>query len=74
MKKNILIFGLLSGLIVSMMIVLMVFQCYNNKDFEGSMLVGYTFMLIAFSFVFVGIKNYRDKFNEASSLLARHLK
>ncbi len=46
------------------MIVFTAIQCYNNKDFSGNMLLGYTFMLIAFSFVFVGIKNYRDKFNQ----------
>jgi hypothetical protein len=28
------------------------------------MLIGYASMLIAFSLVFVGIRNYRDKFNE----------
>jgi len=63
MKKNILIFGSLSGLIVSIMIVFTAIQCYHNRDFSGNMLMGYTFMLLAFSFVFVGIKNYRDKFN-----------
>ncbi|MES2418650.1 MAG: DUF4199 domain-containing protein [Bacteroidota bacterium] len=64
MKKNILIFGSISGLIVSSMAITMAIKCVNNEDFSGNMLLGYTFMLLAFSFVFVGIKNYRDKFNE----------
>lgn len=63
MKKNILIFGLIAGLIASSMLIAMTITCYNSNNFEGNMLLGYTFMLIAFSFVFVGVKNYRDKFN-----------
>ena len=38
-------------------------QCYRNADYEGSMVLGYAAMLVAFSFVFVGIKNFRDKYN-----------
>ncbi|RYG19872.1 MAG: DUF4199 domain-containing protein [Chitinophagaceae bacterium] len=63
MKKNILIFGLIAGMIASSMLIAMTITCYNTNKFEGNMLLGYTFMLIAFSFVFVGVKNYRDKFN-----------
>ncbi len=63
MKKNILIFGLISGLISSSMLIAMTVICYSSGKVEGNMLLGYTFMLIAFSFVFVGVKNYRDKFN-----------
>lgn len=63
MKKNILIFGLLSGLIASSMLIVAAVQCYNNKDFSGNMVMGFTLMILAFAFIFVGIKNYRDKFN-----------
>ncbi|MEJ5995485.1 DUF4199 domain-containing protein [Pedobacter sp. Du54] len=63
MKKNILIFGLIAGLIASSMLIAMTITCYTTNKFEGNMLLGYTFMLIAFSFVFVGVKNYRDQFN-----------
>ncbi|MFI5453017.1 DUF4199 domain-containing protein [Pedobacter sp. UC225_61] len=63
MKKNILSFGLLSGLIVSLMILVTVIVCYNSKEFSGSMVLGFTIMILAFSFIFVGVKNYRDKFN-----------
>jgi len=62
MKKNILIFGLISGLIVSGLISITAI-CYNKNDFEGNMVLGFTVMILAFVFVFVGIKNYRDKFN-----------
>jgi flagellar biosynthesis protein FliQ len=63
MKKNILIFGLISGLIVSAMMAFTAINCYQTGAFEGSMVVGFSVMIIAFSFIFVAVKNYRDKFN-----------
>lgn len=66
MQKNSLIYGLIAGVIVS---IIMLFSmnyyshCEGNVDWNKSMLIGYASMLIAFSLVFVGIRNYRDKFN-----------
>ena len=67
MKKNILTYGLIAGIVVS---VLMLFSvnyfshCEGNVDYNTSMLIGYASMLLAFSLVFFGIRNYRDKYNE----------
>jgi amino acid transporter len=67
MKKNIIIYGLIAGIVVS---ILMLFttsyisHCEGSIDYGTSMLIGYASMLIAFSLVFVGIRNYRDKYNE----------
>ncbi|WP_345954138.1 DUF4199 domain-containing protein [Mucilaginibacter sp. PAMB04168] len=74
MKKNIWIFGLFSGLIVAIFMVVSTALCYNDPNFESSMLVGYAGMLLAFSFVFVGIKNYRDKFNNGAVSFVQALK
>ncbi|MES2690204.1 MAG: DUF4199 domain-containing protein [Bacteroidota bacterium] len=66
MKKNIIIYGLISGSIVSvLMLVSMNYlsHCEGNVDYGISMLIGYASMLVAFSLVFVGIRNYRDKYN-----------
>jgi len=63
MKKNIIVFGLLSGVVISVMMLYMVSYLYNNPGFEPNMVLGYTAMLAAFSFIFVGIRNYRNKFN-----------
>lgn len=63
MKKNILVYGLISGLIISALMAINLAMCIKSGDFEGSMLIGYASMIIAFSLVFVGIKNYRDKYN-----------
>lgn len=66
MKKNILIYGLVAGVVVSILMLATVnnlSHCEGNVDFEGSMLIGYASMLVAFSLVFVGIRNYRNKYN-----------
>jgi hypothetical protein len=66
MKRNIIIYGLISGLIVSALMLFMVnylSHCKGNVDYDTSMLIGYASMLISFSLVFVGIRNYRNKYN-----------
>jgi hypothetical protein len=63
MKRNVLIFGSIAGLLIATFMVITVGMCYNDPGFEGNMLVGFSAMLVAFSFVFVGIKNYRDKYS-----------
>lgn len=62
MKKNVWVFGLISGIIASACMVTTMVICYNSKKFEGSMLLGYSSMIVAFSFIFVAVKNYRDKY------------
>ena len=67
MKKNIIIYGLIAGIVVS---ILMLFSINyishvdGKVDYSTSLLIGYASMLIAFSLVFVGIRNYRDKYND----------
>ena len=63
MKKNAIIFGLLSGAIITGIMIYSAITLYNGKDFEPNMVLGYAAMLAAFSFVFVGIRNYRNKYN-----------
>jgi hypothetical protein len=66
MKKNILVYGLTSGIVVSIAMLTSVnyiSHCNGNVDYNTSMLIGYAAMLIAFSLVYVGIRNYRNKFN-----------
>lgn len=66
MKKNILIYGLIAGIVVSVLMISSVnyaSHCEGSVDYTTSMAIGYAFMLIAFSLVFVGIRNYRNKYN-----------
>lgn len=63
MKKNVLVFGLIAGLIVTTMMVVSIAQCYNKENFEGNKVLGYAGMILAFSMVFVGIKSFRDRYS-----------
>lgn len=65
MKKNVIVFGLIAGFIVStfMAISMVMFSKSENPDMTGGMVIGFTSMAVAFSFIFVGVKNYRDKQN-----------
>jgi len=63
MKKNVLVFGLIAGAIVSFVMVWHMATGIDTGNWDNAMLIGYASMIIAFSFVFIGIKNYRDKYN-----------
>src|SRR5215212_11220953 len=66
MRKNIIIHGLIAGIVVSILMlstVNYISHCEGNVDYGTSMLIGYASMLIALSLVYVGIRNYRDKYN-----------
>ena len=65
MKRNILVFGTIAGVIVStfMGISMAVMGCESENGGTSGMIIGFSAMAVAFSFVFVGIKNYRDKQN-----------
>ncbi len=61
MKKTVLVYGLISGLIVASLMVVNSIYCSETGNNIG-MVLGYSSMIIAFSLIFVAIKNYRDKF------------
>jgi len=66
MKKNIVIYGSIAGIVVSTLMLFItnyISHCEGNVDYDTSMLIGYASMLIALSLVYVGIRNYRDKYN-----------
>jgi hypothetical protein len=63
MKKNVLVFGLIAGAIVTLMMIFSTIAIMKNSDFKPNMVLGYATMIVAFAFIFVGIKNFRDKHN-----------
>src|SRR5690348_7779661 len=60
MLRTISLYGLIAGLVVAipMNVLLMLFP---HGEGGGGLLTGYTLMIIALSFVFVGVKRYRDR-------------
>jgi hypothetical protein len=61
MKKNVLIHGLILGTLLCLNGVWFMYLFYNDPDFKANDFLGYTILIVIFSLVFFGIKNYRDK-------------
>ena len=59
MKKTVLTFGLLSGLVMSAMLVLTI-PFMHQIGLDRGLVVGYASMLAAFLLVYFGIRTYRD--------------
>ncbi len=60
MKKTVLTFGLISGAILSA-VLLVTIPFHDAIGWDRSMLVGYTTMVVAFLLIFFGVRSYRDK-------------
>lgn len=63
MKKTVLIYGLTLGTIFiagSLYMTHLLF--YNNPDIESNDFLGYIVMIIIYSLIFFGIRNYRNKY------------
>jgi len=61
MKKIVLVFGIIIGLVFCANIGLMVYWMYHNPDLKGSDIVGYAVMVVVFSLIYIGVRNYRNK-------------
>ena len=64
MKRSVIIYGLISGAVVSAFMSTTMLLTANDTlhcTSAVSMVIGYLGMLIAFTFIFVAIKTYRDK-------------
>jgi len=64
MKRTVLIYGLIAGAVVSAFMSTTMLLTANDTlhcSSAMSMVIGYLGMLIAFTFIFVAIKTYRDK-------------
>ena len=66
MKRTVLIYGVIAGAVVSLFMSITMLISSNGETVHtgaSSMVIGYLGMLIAFAFIFVAIKSYRDKQN-----------
>lgn len=59
MKKTVLTFGLISGAILSAMMLATV-PFMDTIGFDHGLLVGYTTMVLAFLLIYFGVRSYRD--------------
>ena len=59
MKKTVLTFGLISGAVLSAMMMITL-PFHDTIGFDRSLIIGYTTMVIAFLLIFFGIRSYRD--------------
>jgi amino acid transporter len=60
MKKIVLTYGLISGAIISALMIASL-PLENRIGFNRSLFVGYTIMVASFLLVFFGVKTYRDR-------------
>ena len=60
MKKIVITFGLIAGLIVSGLMFINVSLLGDSMDFDYGEILGYTSMVIALSTIFFATKSYRD--------------
>lgn len=72
MKKIVLTFGLISGVLLSgMMIAMMPF--IDQIGMDHGMVIGYTTMVLAFLLVFFGIRSYRETVGDGRISFAKAL-
>jgi len=63
MKKNVIVFGLISGGLIATFGVCSVYLSDVINNYNGSMYIGFGAQILALSLMYVAIKNYRDKEN-----------
>ncbi len=61
MKKIILVYGLLSGIVIIGSIIIGLVLTTREGAPAFSQVLGYLIMIVALSFIFVGVKRYRDQ-------------
>lgn len=61
MKKNVLVFGGVIGAILCVNMVVIINLMYSDTSFQGNDVVGYAAMVLMFSLIYFGIRNYRNK-------------
>ncbi len=66
MKRIVLVYGSIAGVLVSAFMVSSMAWCYAQKNFEGNMFIGFASMVLAFSLIFVGVKKWRDDHNNGN--------
>jgi hypothetical protein len=74
MKKNIWVCGLIGGIIAASWAVVCEGLLSDRLSLNTRMVLGYTSMILAFSLIFVAVKNYRDNYNSGIITFGKALK
>jgi len=74
MKKIILIFGLVIGAILAANAIIVINIMYSDTDFKGNDVVGYATMVIMFSLIYFGVRNYRNNYLDGKISFLKALK
>lgn len=59
MKKVVLTFGLIAGVVLSVMLLITI-PFHDTLGFDRLEIIGYTSMILAFLLIFFGVRSYRD--------------
>jgi hypothetical protein len=73
MKRTVTVFGLISGGLLALMMLVGV-ALVDTAGFENGMLIGYSTMILAGIIMIVGVKSYRDKVNNGVISFGKALK
>ncbi|MEM9361943.1 MAG: DUF4199 domain-containing protein [Bacteroidota bacterium] len=74
MKKIVITFGAVIGLIISTNAVIHMNMMYSNPDYKGNDVTGYATIVIIFSIIYFGVRNYRNKYLDGKIGFAEALK
>ena len=74
MKKNVLVCGVIGGLITTVMFIITTAITLKGGTVEHGAIYGYTSMILAFSPIFVGVKNVRDGYDSGVISFAKAFK
>lgn len=74
MKKNILIFGTVIGALLTIHAIYMMNQMYSNPEFKGNQVLGYTKLVVMWSLIYFGVRNYRNKYLDGQITFLHALK
>ena len=70
MKKIVLVFGSIAGVILSVMMLATV-PFIDKIGFDRGEIFGYTSMVLAFLLIYFGVRSYRDNVLEGSARASR---
>jgi hypothetical protein len=63
MRKVVLTYGVIAGLIICVLMVVVGLGTSDHGDYSLSVVLGYATMIVALSMVFFGIRQYRDAYS-----------